>query len=105
MLIGRDIIRPTLSATAVLDPIEISVPLEGLSDVEVEQTRLTRELKKLEEDVMRSEAKLARATTLRRRRTMSSRKRRPNIDNCVSGRGNWPWHWSPCNEPYDISAG
>jgi valyl-tRNA synthetase len=60
MVIAQDTIRPALSATAILDHIEIYIPLEGLIDVEVERTRLTRELKKIQEDVVRLEAKLAR---------------------------------------------
>jgi valyl-tRNA synthetase len=60
MVINQDMVRPALSATAILDHIEIYVPLEGLIDVEVERTRLTRELKKIQEDVVRLEAKLAR---------------------------------------------
>jgi valyl-tRNA synthetase len=60
MLIAQEMSRPDLSATAILDEMEIYVPLEGLIDVEVERTRLTRELKKIREDVERLEAKLAR---------------------------------------------
>jgi valyl-tRNA synthetase len=60
MVIDQDMVRPALSATAILDHIEIYVPLEGLIDVEVERTRLTRELTKIQEDVVRLEAKLAR---------------------------------------------
>jgi valyl-tRNA synthetase len=59
MLIEQDMARPALSATAILDQMEIYVPLAGLIDVEVERTRLTRELKKIQEDVVRLEAKLA----------------------------------------------
>ena len=46
--------------------MEIYVPLEGLIDVEVERTRLTRELKKIQEDVVRLEAKLAQRDFLER---------------------------------------
>jgi valyl-tRNA synthetase len=60
MLIDHEMVRPALSATAILDHMEIYVPLAGLIDVEVEQTRLTRELKKIQEDVVKLEAKLAR---------------------------------------------
>jgi valyl-tRNA synthetase len=60
MVIDQDIVSPALSATAILDHIEIYVPLEGLIDVEVERTRLIRELTKIQEDVVRLEAKLAR---------------------------------------------
>jgi valyl-tRNA synthetase len=60
MIIAQEMVRPDLSATAILDEMEIYVPLEGLIDVEVERTRLTRELKKIQEDVERLEAKLVR---------------------------------------------
>jgi valyl-tRNA synthetase len=59
MIIDREVARPELSATAILDKMEIYVPLEGLIDVEVERTRLTRELKRIQEDIVRLEAKLA----------------------------------------------
>ena len=59
MIIDREVARPELSATAILGDMEIYVPLEGVIDVEVERTRLTRELKKIQEDVMRLETKLA----------------------------------------------
>jgi valyl-tRNA synthetase len=58
MTIDQEMVRPHLSATAILDDMEIYVPLEGLIDVDVERTRLTRELKKIQEDVERLEAKL-----------------------------------------------
>ena len=59
MIIDREMVRPELSATAILDEMEIYVPLEGLIDVEVERTRITRELKRIQEDVVRLETKLA----------------------------------------------
>jgi valyl-tRNA synthetase len=60
MIIDQEMVRPDFSATAVLDAMEIYVPLAGLIDVEVERTRLTRDLKKIQEEVERLEAKLAR---------------------------------------------
>jgi valyl-tRNA synthetase len=59
VIIDQEMARPELSATAILDKMEIYVPLEGLIDVEVERTRLTRELKRIQEDIVRLEAKLA----------------------------------------------
>ena len=59
MIIGGEVARPELSATAILGEMEIYVPLEGVINVEVERTRLTRELKKIQEDVARLETKLA----------------------------------------------
>jgi valyl-tRNA synthetase len=59
MIIDQKVARPELSATAILGEMEIYVPLEGIIDVEVERTRLTRELTRIQEDVARLEAKLA----------------------------------------------
>ena len=59
MIIGGEVARPELSATAILGEVEIYVPLEGVINVEVERTRLTRELKKIQEDVARLETRLA----------------------------------------------
>jgi valyl-tRNA synthetase len=59
LIIGGEVARPELSATAILGEMEIYVPLEGVIDVGVERTRLTRELRKIQEDVARLETKLA----------------------------------------------
>jgi valyl-tRNA synthetase len=59
MIIDREVARPELSATAILGEMEIYVPLEGVIDVGVERTRLTRELKRIQGDVARLETKLA----------------------------------------------
>ena len=43
-----------------LTPVgEIYLPLEGLIDIEAEKVRLTREIAKIEQEVVRSEAKLS----------------------------------------------
>jgi valyl-tRNA synthetase len=60
MVIDQDMVRPAMSATAVLEQMEICVPLAGLIDVELERTRLRRDLKKIEDDVVKLEVKLAR---------------------------------------------
>jgi valyl-tRNA synthetase len=60
MAIEQDLVRPAMSATAVLEQMEIYVPLAGLIDVELERTRLKRDLQKFEDDVAKLEAKLAR---------------------------------------------
>jgi len=60
MLIDQDMVRPAMSATAILEQMEIYVPLAGLIDVDLERTRLRRDLKKIEDDVVKLEAKLAR---------------------------------------------
>jgi valyl-tRNA synthetase len=60
MNLGELVARPQHSATAVLESAEIYVPLEGLIDFNVERTRLTRELQKIQDDIVWLEAKLAR---------------------------------------------
>jgi valyl-tRNA synthetase len=60
MTIESRIERPEHSATAVLDGMEIYLPLEGLIDIDVERTRLTRELHKVQQDLAWLEAKLTR---------------------------------------------
>jgi valyl-tRNA synthetase len=64
LTIVADLRRPEGSATAVLDGIEIYVPLKGLIDVEVERERLTRELDKIRQDLAWLGGKLARADFL-----------------------------------------
>jgi valyl-tRNA synthetase len=59
MDIQSAIARPEHAVTAILDGMEIYVPLEGLIDVDVERARLTRELQKIQQDLTRLEAKLA----------------------------------------------
>jgi valyl-tRNA synthetase len=51
--------RPPHSLLAIADGCEVYVPMEGLVDVEAERTRLSRELRRVEEDLGRTEAKLA----------------------------------------------
>ncbi len=53
-------VRPPHSLLAIADGCEVYVPMEGLVDVEAERGRLTRELRRVEEDLGRTEAKLAR---------------------------------------------
>src|SRR5882724_5656574 len=60
MLIDQEMVRPAMSATAILEQMEIYVPLAGLIDIDLERTRLRRDLKKIEDDVVKLEAKLAR---------------------------------------------
>jgi valyl-tRNA synthetase len=64
MIIDENMVRPGLSATAVLDEMEIYIPLEGLIDIEVERARLARDWKKIQEEMVRLEAKLARGDFL-----------------------------------------
>ena len=56
--------RPIGSATAVLDGMEIYVPLEGLIDLEKECNRLTLDLAKVKEDLTWIERKLSHADFL-----------------------------------------
>lgn len=44
---GTDTVRPAKSASAVIKDCEIFVPLEGLIDIEVERTRLEKEIERL----------------------------------------------------------
>jgi valyl-tRNA synthetase len=64
MSVGNDIQRPERSATTILEGVEIYVPLEGLIDIDVERTRLTRELQKVHDDMTWLEAKLSRSDFL-----------------------------------------
>ncbi len=56
---GIDIDRPKQSATQVAGDVEILVPLAGLIDIEEEEKRLSKEIKKVEKDVTMFEKKLA----------------------------------------------
>jgi valyl-tRNA synthetase len=60
IVVREDIERPDRSATAVLDGVEIFILLEGLIDIEVERSRLARELSKIEEDLAWLDEKLSR---------------------------------------------
>jgi valyl-tRNA synthetase len=52
--------RPPHSLLALAEGCEVYVPVEGVVDIEAERGRLTRELRRVEEDLGRIEAKLAR---------------------------------------------
>jgi len=77
------------------------VPLAGLIDVDLERTRLRRDLKKIEDDVVKLEAKLARRDFLDKARKRSLKRSRRNI-RAVERRGNWPRRWSPFNDADNI---
>jgi valyl-tRNA synthetase len=53
--------RPPGSLLALADGCEVYVPVEGLIDLPAERGRLGRELRKVEEELARADAKLARA--------------------------------------------
>jgi valyl-tRNA synthetase len=63
---AEDMVRPSHSATAVVQDVEIYVPLEGLVDLDVEKGRLTRDLSKVREDMAQLERKLSRDDFLTR---------------------------------------
>lgn len=50
---------PPTSATALVDTLEIHIPLAGIIDVNAEVARLTKEIEKLNKEKLRSEAKLS----------------------------------------------
>ncbi|TNF56450.1 valine--tRNA ligase, partial [bacterium] len=56
--IGRDIIAPRNSATAIRNEMEIYIPLKGLIDVDKEMKRLRKEMTKLEESISMIQRKL-----------------------------------------------
>ncbi len=55
---GQDVARPNVAATAVVRGIEVHVPLEGLTDLQEERQRLSRELAKVEQALDRVSRKL-----------------------------------------------
>ncbi len=57
--VRRDGKRPRLAASAVVQELELFVPLEGLLDFEGESNRLQKEISKLEPELARVEKKLA----------------------------------------------
>jgi valyl-tRNA synthetase len=52
--------RPPHSLLAIAEGCDVYVPVEGVVDIEAERGRLSRELRRVEEDLGRIEAKLAR---------------------------------------------
>jgi valyl-tRNA synthetase len=56
---GTDIKKPQLSASTVISGAEIFVPLEGLIDIEVEKSRLNKELANLTNQLEKVSKKLA----------------------------------------------
>ena len=59
LIIGKDIKKPGLSASAVISGAEIFVPLEGLINVEAEKKRLEKELANLKNQLEKISKKLA----------------------------------------------
>jgi valyl-tRNA synthetase len=65
LIIGEDIKKPGLSASAVISGAEIFIPLEGLINIEAEKKRLEKELANLKEHLERVAKKLANADFLK----------------------------------------
>ena len=59
LTIGVAVERPKQLATQVAGEVEILVPLAGLIDIDEEEKRLSKEIKKVEKDVNMFEKKLA----------------------------------------------
>ena len=57
--VGKDIKKPPVSASTVISGAEIFIPLEGLIDIEVEKTRLEKELVNLKTQLEKVSKKLA----------------------------------------------
>ena len=55
---GQDIAKPAHAATAVVDSLELFVPLEGLIDVAVERTRLEKRITEMEGRLANAQRKL-----------------------------------------------
>jgi valyl-tRNA synthetase len=55
---GKDIQKPKASASSIVKGIEIFVPLEGLIDITVEKNRLTKEINRLEQQIISIDRKL-----------------------------------------------
>ncbi len=63
---SRDILRPKNSALAVVDGIEVFVPLEGLVDIEREKERLKKEIQSVRNDIKKIKVKLSKKEFLKK---------------------------------------
>jgi valyl-tRNA synthetase len=61
LIIGEDIKKPPLSASAIISGAELFIPLEGLIDIEAERKRLEKELSNLKNQLENLSKKLANA--------------------------------------------
>ncbi|MBI4383878.1 MAG: valine--tRNA ligase [Nitrospinae bacterium] len=59
LTVGPSVTKPPISASSVLDGMDIIVPLEGLMDFAEEKKRIEKELKKIEKDRIFLERKLS----------------------------------------------
>jgi valyl-tRNA synthetase len=56
---GRHVVKPEMAASALVQGIEVYVPLEGVIDLATEHGRLSRELAKVNESLERISRKLS----------------------------------------------
>ena len=56
--IGRNLAKPKFSATTVVHNMELFLPLEGLIDIDLERSRLTKEIERLESQIDATDKKL-----------------------------------------------
>jgi len=56
---GAEIFKPPYSASAVVQELEIYIPLEGLIDIEAEKARLDKEIARLEKQVIAQTGKIS----------------------------------------------
>ena len=59
LIVGQDVKKPPLSGSTVISGAEIFLPLEGLIDIEVEKSRLEKELSNLKNQLEKVSKKLA----------------------------------------------
>lgn len=59
MIVDTNLSKPKASASAVINNCEIYIPLEGLIDLEVEKSRLQKEISRLENSLIGIEKKLS----------------------------------------------
>ena len=53
------VVKPKVAASSILDGMDLIVPLEGMMDFEEERTRVEKELKKIEKDLLFLDKKLS----------------------------------------------
>jgi valyl-tRNA synthetase len=74
-------LKPKHAASAVVSGIELYVPLEGIIDVEVERTRLSKEITRLEEQVEGINKKLGNADFVAKAPPQVIEKEKAKLDN------------------------
>lgn len=73
--------KPRLAATAVVGGEELYVPLEGVIDIELERTRLTKEIERIEKMVQNISSKLTNANFVQRAPEEVVEKEREKLQN------------------------